>query len=127
MATLQVYDKPMCCSSGVCGPEVDPALVTFSVDLQWLAERGVRVQRINPAQEPALFAASELACRELREHGNECLPVIAVNDEVVSRGAYPSRRQLANWIGIELDELPVIASGCCSGGASAGSANRCCE
>ena len=26
MKGIQVYDKPMCCSTGVCGPEVDPVL-----------------------------------------------------------------------------------------------------
>ena len=25
MAKVQVFDPPMCCSTGVCGPEVDPA------------------------------------------------------------------------------------------------------
>lgn len=23
---INVYDKPMCCSTGVCGPDVDPVL-----------------------------------------------------------------------------------------------------
>ncbi|MDH3717738.1 MAG: arsenic metallochaperone ArsD family protein, partial [Planctomycetota bacterium] len=26
MAKIQVYDKPMCCSTGICGPQVDPTL-----------------------------------------------------------------------------------------------------
>lgn len=30
---LEVFDPPMCCSSGVCGPNVDPKLVQFSVFL----------------------------------------------------------------------------------------------
>ncbi len=74
MSTLQVFDKPLCCSSGVCGPDVDPALVTFSADLQWLERQGVQVQRINPAHQPTLFAASELVREELKKHGSECLP-----------------------------------------------------
>ena len=116
MATIQVFDKPMCCSSGVCGPDVDPALVTFSADLQWLERQGVQVQRINPAHQPALFAASELLREELRTHGNDCLPVVVVNDSVVSRGIFPSRSQLAGWTGIaigSLPSLPVMDTGCC--------------
>jgi hypothetical protein len=38
MTKLEVYDPAMCCSTGVCGPEVDPALVTFAADLKWVAE-----------------------------------------------------------------------------------------
>ena len=116
MTRIQVFDKPLCCSSGVCGPDVDPALVTFSADLQWLERQGVQVQRINPAHQPTLFAASELVREELKRHGNACLPVVVVNDAVVSRGVFPSRTQLAGWTGItlgSLPELPVTKTGCC--------------
>lgn len=51
---LRVYDPPMCCSTGVCGPEVDPALTRFAADVDWLGRRGVTVERYNPAQEPRL-------------------------------------------------------------------------
>ena len=40
MKTIQVYDKPMCCSTGVCGPQVDPVLPRFAADLQWLTIAG---------------------------------------------------------------------------------------
>ena len=33
MKTFQVYDKPMCCSTGVCEPQVDPVLPRFAADL----------------------------------------------------------------------------------------------
>ena len=57
MKKLEVYDPAMCCSTGVCGPEVDPVLVTFAADLKWVAEQGVIVQRFNLGQEPQAFAA----------------------------------------------------------------------
>jgi len=47
--TLKIYDPPMCCSTGVCGPEVDPALVRFAADLKWLESQGVVVERFNLA------------------------------------------------------------------------------
>jgi arsenite methyltransferase len=54
MKKVQVYDPPMCCSSGVCGPEVDPTLVRFNADFHWLANQGIAVERYNPAQQPSL-------------------------------------------------------------------------
>jgi hypothetical protein len=30
MPTIDVFDPPMCCSTGVCGPEADDTLVAFS-------------------------------------------------------------------------------------------------
>ncbi|MFV6599735.1 arsenic metallochaperone ArsD family protein, partial [Klebsiella pneumoniae] len=45
MKTLSVYDPALCCSSGVCGTEVDQALVSFSADVTWLKQQGVPVER----------------------------------------------------------------------------------
>jgi arsenite methyltransferase len=130
MTRLQVFDKPLCCSSGVCGPDVDPALVMFSADLQWLERQGVEVQRINPAHQPSLFAASELVRNELRTHGSNCLPVVVVNGAVVSRGVFPSRTQLAGWTGTTLSSLPalpVVKTSCCVKTGDAAGSSSCCS
>ena len=129
MTTLQVFDKPLCCSSGVCGPDVDPALVAFSADLQWLDQQGVQVQRINPAHQPSLFVASELVRGELKKHGNGCLPLIVVNNAVVSRSVLPNRSQLASWTGITLSslpELPVMKTSCCGETEKTTGSSSCC-
>ncbi len=129
MPKLQVFDQPMCCSSGVCGPDVDPALIAFATNLQWLEAQGVQVQRINPAHQPEEFAASEIVRKELQERGNKCLPLIVVDDDVVSRGAFPSRNQLANWSGISSTSdlsLPVVNTDCCDEPASGDGPSPCC-
>lgn len=33
MNVVRVFDPAMCCSSGVCGPSVDPHLARFAADL----------------------------------------------------------------------------------------------
>ena len=45
MKKLELYDPAMCCPTGICGVEVDPALVQCNADLLWLAEQGVAVRR----------------------------------------------------------------------------------
>ena len=57
MTTLQVFDKPMCCSTGICGPQVDPVLPKFASDLAWLKDQGVTVERYNLAQQPQAFVS----------------------------------------------------------------------
>ena len=42
MNKIEVFDPPMCCSTGVCGPSVDPTLARFSSDLHWLAGARLR-------------------------------------------------------------------------------------
>ncbi len=54
---LQVFDPAMCCSSGVCGPAVDPQLPRFAADLEWLASKGVAVERQHTLQETSLVSA----------------------------------------------------------------------
>lgn len=128
MASLQVFDRPLCCSTGICGPEVDPALVAFAADLAWLASKGVAVERINPAQEPARFAADATVRVTLHEHGNESLPLLLVDGAVVSRGRFPARAELAAWAGVAVEtrlELPLMPENCCGSGKSGPSAGCC--
>ena len=40
MTAVRVFDPAMCCSTGVCGPSVDPQLARFSADLDWLKSPG---------------------------------------------------------------------------------------
>lgn len=102
MKTIQVFDPPMCCSTGVCGPAVDPKLARFAGDLQWLAAQGVDVQRFNLAQQPEAFAASAVVKGALEAHGNECLPLIIADGAVAGRGEYLSRERLAAIAGVAI-------------------------
>jgi hypothetical protein len=115
MKTLQVFDPAMCCSSGVCGVEVDPVLAQFAADLQWLGEQGIRVTRHNLGQEPAAFAANPTVIKEM-EAGMERLPILVVDGQIVTTGLYPSRAQLAQKLGLTLatETAPALAKSCCA-------------
>lgn len=98
---LEVYDPAMCCSTGGCGPEVDPQLVQFAADAQWLAAKGVEVQRYNLSQEPGAFMSSALVRRTLQAEGVGCLPLGVVDGEIVFRGTHPARAELARLLSLE--------------------------
>ncbi len=117
MSTVRIYDKPMCCSTGVCGPQVDPVLPRFASDLEWLKTQGHQVQRFNLAQQPAEFTANAQVQQLLQGEGVECLPLVLVDDRVVSRSDYPSRENLALWTGTKLQSasLPVASDDSCCG------------
>lgn len=97
---VEVFDPPMCCSSGVCGPNVDTELVSFSRSLDWLRKQGVDVDRYNLSTHPAAFVAHELVKQELIENGTERFPLIAVNGLIIHKGSYPDRETLANLCGM---------------------------
>jgi AhpD family alkylhydroperoxidase len=107
MTTITVYDPPMCCSTGVCGPEVDPKLAQFAGDLDWLKAQGVEVRRINLAQEPGRFVENATIKAVLDRSGGDELPAILVGDALVASGRYPSRDELAAMAGVNV--LPQAA------------------
>jgi arsenite methyltransferase len=93
--TVKVYDPPLCCSTGICGPSVDPELVRFAADLQWLQSRGVSVERFNLAQQPGDFVDNPTILALMRAEEASCLPVVMVGDTVIAKQAYPSRDELS--------------------------------
>ncbi len=114
MATIQVFDPALCCSTGVCGVEVDQQLVGFSADIDWAKQNGANIERFNLAQQPLAFAENLVVKGFLERSGADALPLILVDGEVALAGRYPNRVELARWTQItETEEKPV--SGCCSG------------
>lgn len=109
MTTLQVFDKPMCCSTGICGPKIDPVLPTFAADLAWLSSQGVTVERFNLSQQPQAFVANTTVTEAIRSGHEGILPMVLVNGEVVSKGTYPSRDQLTTWCNLAKPATPLQA------------------
>lgn len=117
MKNVQVYDKPMCCSTGVCGPQVDPKLPQFAADLDWLKSQGNQVERFNLAQQPMAFIDNPQVHQLLGSEGTDCLPLILVDNQIVSRKDYPSREVMASWIDANpaKPSLTVAKTGGCCG------------
>ena len=120
MANIQVFDPALCCSTGVCGVEVDQQLVGFSADVDWAKQNGAQVERFNLAQQPMAFAENAVVRQFLELSGAEALPVILVDGTMALAGRYPNRAELARWAGLSAapaESKP--ASPCCSG-------SKCC-
>ena len=114
MTTIQVFDPALCCSSGVCGADVDRALLSFTADIDWLKQHDVAIERFNLAQQPMAFVDNPTAKAFLERSGADALPLIMVNGEIALAGRYPQRSELARWAGIPLQEKAEESS-CCGG------------
>jgi hypothetical protein len=101
MAKVQVFDPAMCCPTGVCGPEVDPALVRFAADLEWLKASGAEVDRFNLAQQPAAFVENEEVAAAMSAR-DDALPLVLVDGKIASQGRYPDRATLAAFAGLSV-------------------------
>lgn len=137
MPRLEVFDPPMCCSTGVCGPGVDPALARFAADLDWLVGQGVEVARFNLAQDPSAFVRNALVAEAMRAK-EDALPLVLVDGAIVAEGRYPDRQALARFTGRPAPSGAVAepeGAGCCCGpaesapvtlGASPKPKKKCC-
>lgn len=119
MKKIQVFDPALCCSSGVCGTDVDQRLVDFSADVTWAKQLGLVIERFNLAQQPMAFAENTAVKDLLERSGESALPVTLVDGEVAFAGRYPSRADLTRWLGDAAQATPDKAArnNCCSGGA----------
>jgi len=116
MKSIQVFDPALCCSSGVCGTDVDQKLVSFSADLAWANQNGITIERFNLAQQPMTFAENAVVKGLLERSGETALPVTLVDGEMALAGRYPTRDELMRWTGVKQAAVTNTAGSCCSGG-----------
>ena len=103
MRKVQIFEPAMCCSTGVCGPSVDPELVRFAADCNWLTENGVTVERNNLSNQPFAFASNTQVRDLLGNMGTMILPITLIDGQVAFTGLYPSRVQLAQKLGLQAE------------------------
>lgn len=118
MTTIEIFEPALCCSTGVCGTDVDQALVDFAADVEWAKRKGAPIERRNLAQQPLAFAENAPVRACLERSGREALPLVLVGGEVVLAGRYPSRSEIARWAGLAEGEGEEPEGDGCSG--------RCC-
>ena len=118
MTTIQVFDPALCCSTGVCGVDVDQQLVDFSANVDWAKQNGAQIERFNLAQQPLVFAENPIVKGFLERSGAEALPLILVDGEIALAGRYPNRDELVRWTGIA-QVTEKSATVCCG-------SSRCC-
>ena len=99
MPTLQIYEPAMCCSTGLCGPDPDEALVQFTADTQSPSAEGVAVERFNLSQSPDALVDEQVVLEAISREGMDVLPIVLREGEIVSKGSYPSRGELSRLAG----------------------------
>nr|WP_226529725.1 arsenite efflux transporter metallochaperone ArsD [Metabacillus niabensis] len=102
---VEIFDPAMCCSTGVCGPSVDPELTRIASAVYSLEKKGFEIKRYNLANEPGVFAENNEITQLLTEKGPDVLPVTLVDKKIKKIGEYPTNDELSEWFGVKTDEL----------------------
>ncbi|SHK12788.1 Arsenical resistance operon trans-acting repressor ArsD [Geosporobacter subterraneus DSM 17957] len=89
---INIYEPPMCCSSGVCGPSPDTKLMDLQNTIKRIQKEFPEVQinrysmNFNPKdfmQNPAVFA-------KVKAEKTEALPIITINGDIIKEKDYMS-------------------------------------
>lgn len=116
MKKVVIYDPAMCCSTGVCGPSVNPELLRVATVIENLKQNGADISRFNLSGQPQAFVENQLINDQLKQNGAETLPITLVDGQIAKTGAYPTNEEFAEWTGVELNLKPKKSGCCCEGG-----------
>ncbi len=97
---LIIFEGAMCCSTGVCGPEPDKALIIFSEAIKKLQTefRDWEIIRASLSTNPNMFLENKEIFELVRENGQDVLPIVMVNGKILSSRAYPDFTDLKEII-----------------------------
>lgn len=103
MKKMIIFDPAMCCSTGVCGPGIDPELLRVSTVLNNLQRKGIVVERHNLTNNPGIFVENRIINDLLNSDGVDLLPVTVVDNQVVKTKAYPTNEEFCEMLDIPED------------------------
>jgi glutaredoxin-related protein len=82
----------MCCSTGVCGPEPDKALIEFNETLKRLQSeyKDLKITRASLSFNIAAFLDNKDIFQTVKENGPGILPITTMDGKIVFKQSYPS-------------------------------------
>jgi hypothetical protein len=89
-ADVELFDPPMCCPTGLCGPALDQTLLDLNEMIMSLQRENLRVERYQMTSHPNAFLGNAEVMKLVREKQMEALPIIVVRGKVIKVGAYPT-------------------------------------
>lgn len=93
-----IYDPPMCCASGVCGPNPNQTLMDFQNILGEVRKMGTLIERYVITQSPEKFKESPEVIRLLQERQLKALPITSFNGKIVKVGSYPTLEEFRKYV-----------------------------
>ncbi len=97
-AVVELFDPPMCCPTGLCGPTLDQTLLDVNEMILALQADGVTVARYQMTGQPQAFLSNPDVMRLVREQQMAALPITVVRGQVVKVGTYPTLAELKTYL-----------------------------
>lgn len=101
MVEIKIFDPPMCCSSGVCGPSIDPALIAVNELINKIQHEyagKATISRHMLGKDIVAFASNIKIVDLINSQGTEVLPLVTVDGEIIKTKGYPAFDDLRPYI-----------------------------
>lgn len=117
MSTVQVFEWSDAAISHSVQADYDFVQEAFKNGLDWLQSKGVIVERHDLRKDKSVLDANPTVKSAFEAQGPGCLPMVMVEDTIISVGGYPARMELIDAVGMSggidpklLGELAVEAA-----------------
>lgn len=97
-AVVELFDPPLCCPTGLCGPTLDQTLLDVNEMILALQAEGLAVARYQMTGQSQAFLSNPDVMRLVREKQMAALPIIVVRGQVVKVGAYPTLTEIKTYL-----------------------------
>ena len=91
---IEIFDPPLCCPTGLCGPVLDTTLVDLADAVSTLTAEGRTVIRHMMTSDPQAFMRNKAVYDLIKARQLEALPITVVRGQVVKTSAYPTLDEL---------------------------------
>jgi len=91
---VEIFDPPMCCPTGLCGPTLDQTLLDLNETILSLQKEGFQVVRYQMTSHPQAFLGNLEVMRLVREKQMAALPIVVVRGKIIAEGSYPMLPEL---------------------------------
>lgn len=105
MKKMIIFEPAMCCSTGVCGPSVNPELLRISTAINTLNNKGILIERYNLSSNPEIFVDNKVINEIITNKGIDVLPITMVDNKIAKIGSYPSNDEFCTLLEITADLL----------------------
>ncbi len=91
---IEIFDPPMCCPTGMCGPTIDQTLLDLSEMIAKLQSDGYQVERYQMSTHPGAFIGNADVMKLIREKQMAALPITVIHGKVIEIGKYPNMAEI---------------------------------
>lgn len=91
---VEIFDPPLCCPTGLCGPVLDTTLVDLSEAIFTLEAEGRTVVRHMMTVDPHAFMRNRDVYALIKQRQLDVLPITVIGGRIVKTDAYPTLDEL---------------------------------